>query len=251
MTNMTGKVALITGGSTGIGLATALKFAQAGAKVAIASSNATKGAAALEQLKAISDDAIYVQTDVSQPDQVETLINTVIETFGKLDFAVNNAGVELMMPTHETTEDGWDRTIDINLKGVWLSMKYEIPQMLQNGGGAIVNISSTAGEKAFAGMSAYVSSKHGVNGMSQVAALEYAEHGVRVNVVSPGPIATPMMGRVKEYIPNVDEMFAQSTAMKRVGRPEEVANAIVWLCSDEATFVTGAIVPVDGGMLAS
>lgn len=250
MTDMTGKVVLVTGGSTGIGLATAMRFAEQGAKVAIASSNPTKGEAGMAQLKTITDDAIYVQTDVSQADQIESLINTVIETFGRLDFAVNNAGIELMSPTHETSEADWDRVVDINLKGIWLSMKYEIPQMLQNGGGAIVNISSAAGEKGFAGMSAYVSSKHGVNGISQGAANEYSEHGVRVNVVSPGPVATPMMERVKGYMPNIDEMFAQSTAIKRVGQPEEIANAVVWLCSDEASFVTGAIVPVDGGMLA-
>ncbi len=251
MTDMTGKVVLVTGGSTGIGFATAIRFVQAGAKVAIASSNATKGEAALFQLREISADAIYVQADISQAEQVENLIKTVIDTFGQLNFAVNNAGIELMSPTHETGEEDWDRVIDINLKGIWLSMKYEVPQMLQNGGGAIVNISSTAGDKAFAGMSAYVSSKHGVNGISQVAALEYSEHGVRVNVVSPGPIATPMMDRVKSYVPNVDEMFAESTALKRVGQPEEIANAVFWLCSDEASYVTGAIVPVDGGMLAN
>lgn len=250
MTDMTGKVVLITGGSSGIGFATAVRFAEAGAKVAIASSNASKGEVALAKLKEITEDVIYVQTDVSKAEQIENLVNTVIETFGHLDYAVNNAGVELMGPTHEVTEDDWDRTIDINLKGIWLSMKYEIPQMLQNGGGAVVNISSAAGVRPFAGMSAYVSSKHGVNGISQVAANEYAQMGVRVNVVSPGPVATAMMERANDVMPNAEDMFAQATAFKRVGRPEEIANAVVWLCSDDASFVTGAIVPVDGGMVA-
>lgn len=253
MNDMTGKVALITGGTSGIGLATALKFIEHGAQVAIASRSDEKGMAALRQLKDAGGDAIFVKTDVSKASNVENLVNTVISTFGHLDYAFNNAAAppatSSMGPIIQLTEEQWDTTLDVNLKGVWLAMKHEIPAMMSNGGGVIINTSSTAGGKAFAGMGAYVASKHGLNGLTKSAALEYAEAGIRINVIMPGPIATPMMEQVGAVMPNAEEAFVAQTAVKRVGQPQEIADAVIWLCSDAASFVTGASIPVDGGML--
>ena len=248
--SITGKVALITGGTTGIGLATAKKLAQAGAKVVIAGRNAEKGAAALKQLEEVSDDVRFIQTDVAEANDVEHLINTTIATFGGLDLAFNNAGIESLGPLGDTSEETWDQVIDVNLKGVWLSMKHEIAHMLPNGGGVIVNTSSVAGSKGMAGLSAYVASKHGVNGLTKALALEYAEAGIRINAVLPGPIETPMMDRVSSVMPGAADMFTAVTAMKRTGQPQEIADAVVWLLSDESSYVTGATIPVDGGMLA-
>jgi len=253
MASMTGKVALITGGTSGIGLATALRFVEEGAQVAIAGRNVERGEAALTQLKNAGGDAIFVPTDVSKAEDVENLVNTVLSTFGHLDFAFNNAAAPpattSMGPITDLTEDQWDTTMNVNLKGMWLSMKYEIPVLLQNGGGVIINTSSTAGGKAMPGMGAYVASKHGLNGLTKSAALEYAEAGIRINVIMPGPVATPMMEQASAVIPNADEAFVAQTAVKRIGQPQEIADAVIWLCSDAASFVTGASIPVDGGML--
>ena len=250
---MAGKVALITGGASGIGLATALKFAESGVNVAIAGRNAERGHAAVEQICDKGVQAIFIQTDVSEAAQVEAMVNRVVEVFGRLDYAFNNAANPPanmgMGPLINVTEEQWDRTIDVNLKGVWLAMKYEIPVMLQNGGGAIVNTSSTAGGKGMAGMSAYVASKHGLNGLTKSAALEFAEAGIRINTVMPGPVATPMMEQAEEIMPGAEEMFVSSVPVKRIGQPSEIAEAVVWLCSDAASFVTGTEFPVDGGML--
>ena len=249
MSQFTGKVALITGGSTGIGFATAKKFAQNGAKVVIANSNAEKGEAAAQHLRAEGGDVTFIQTDVSQVEQVKNLVDQTVAKYGRLDYAFNNAGVAAMGPIGMTDEATWDKTIDVNLKGVYFSMKYQIEQMLKNGGGAIVNTSSTAGGKGMAGLSAYVASKFGVNGLTKALALEYAEAGIRVNAVMPGPIDTPMMDGIKEQVPNVDQQFVSMVPAKRIGQPEEVAEAVVWLCSDAASYVTGTNFPVDGGML--
>jgi len=251
---MTGRVALITGGNSGIGLATAMKFVQQGAKVAIAGRSKERGKTALQQLKDCGGDAIFIQADVSKAAHVEAMVNTVIQRFGQLDYAFNNAAAPPstmgLGPITEVTEEQWDRTIDVNLKGVWLAMKYEIPHMLQNPNStAIVNTSSTAGGKGMAGLGPYVASKHGLNGLTKSAALEFAEAGIRINAVMPGPIATPMMDQVTEIMPGADEQFVSVTAVKRVGQPEEIAEAVVWLCSDAASYVTGTTFPVDGGML--
>ncbi len=253
MTDMTGKVAVITGGTSGIGLASALQFAANGAQVAIAGRNVERGEAALAQLKDAGADAIFIPTDVSKASDVENLINTVISTFGHLDYAFNNAAAppatNSMGPIIDLSEEQWDTTLDVNLKGIWLCMKYQIPHMMANGGGVIINTSSTAGGKAMAGMGAYVASKHGLNGLTKSAALEYAEAGIRINVVMPGPVATPMMDQVTAIMPGIEDAFASQTAVKRVGQAQEIAEAVVWLCSDAASFVTGASIPVDGGML--
>ncbi|RMF79389.1 MAG: glucose 1-dehydrogenase [Chloroflexi bacterium] len=244
-----GKTAFITGGSTGIGYATAAKFARLGANVTIANTNIERGEAAAQRIRDNGGNALFVQTDVSNSAQVQNAIHRTVETFGGLNYAFNNAGVAAMGPIIETDDEVFDYVIGINLKGVWLSMKYEIQHMLQNGGGAIVNTSSTAGGKGMAGLGTYVASKHGVNGLTKALALEYAESGIRINTVMPGPIETPMMEMARQGIPGADEMFVSKTAVKRIGTPEEVANAVVWLCSDEASYITATNFPVDGGML--
>ena len=250
--SLEGKIALVTGASSGIGRASAMAFAREGAKV-IAADVATEGGE--ETARIIQDsggEAIFVKTDVSMANEVEALVNTAIETYGRLDCAHNNAGIEGMVaPTHEYLEDAWDRVMGINLKGVWLCMRYEIPQMLRQGSGAIVNTASVAGLVGIQGQSAYVASKHGVNGLTKVAALENAKQGIRVNAVCPGMVRTPMVERFIAANPNIDEETA--VAMEPVGRmgtPGEIAEAVVWLCSDAASFVTGHTMTVDGGYVA-
>jgi len=250
--NLEGKVALITGGSTGIGLATAQRFAQEGVRVAIASVNVERGNAAVRTIQDSGGEAIFIATDVSDSDQVKSLVGRVVDHYGRLDFAFNNAGVSGDMgPIHASSVENFDEIIRVNLKGVWLSMKYEIEHMIENGGGVIVNTSSTAGGRAMAGLSAYVGSKHGVNAITQAAALEYAPAGIRVNTVMPGPVETPMLSNVREAMPGVDDQFISMVPQGRIADPAEIASAVVWLCSDEASFVTAANFPVDGGMLAS
>jgi NAD(P)-dependent dehydrogenase (short-subunit alcohol dehydrogenase family) len=246
-----GKVALVTGGASGIGRATALALAREGAKVVIADVAVEDGEETVRMIEENGGEAIFVETDVSQPDQVEVLINEAVETYGRLDCAFNNAGIEgEQAPTPDCTEENWDRVININLKGVWLGMKYEIPQMLKQGGGAIVNMSSVAGLVGFPNSPAYVASKHGILGLTKTAALEYATEGIRVNAVCPGVIRTAMVERATGGDPEVEAQFATMEPVGRMGKPEEVAEAVVWLCSDAASFVTGHSMVVDGGLVA-
>lgn len=249
-TQFEGKVAVITGGTTGIGLATAEKLASAGAKVVVAGRNTESGATAVEQIRAQGGEATFVATDVSDATQVEHLIQTTIETYGGLDYAFNNAGMAAMGPIGQMANAAYEQVMDVNVNGIWYSMKHEIDHMLQHGGGVIVNTSSVAGAKGMAGLSAYSASKHAVNGLTKSLALEYAEAGIRINGIMPGPIDTPMMDQVSEMMPNAAEQFASITAVKRIGQPEEIADAVLWLFSEESSFVNAAIVPVDGGMIA-
>ncbi|WP_396186220.1 SDR family oxidoreductase [Flavobacterium sp.] len=243
------KVALVTGGSFGIGRATALAFARKGAKVVIA--DWIENEETMNLIENISGNAIFVKCDVSKSDDVKALIEKTIATFGGLDFAFNNAGIEgVSAQTQDCTEENWDKTIAVNLKGIWLCMKYEIPEMLKKGKGAIVNCSSVAGIIGFQGFPAYVASKHGVIGLSKTAALEYAKLGIRVNVVCPGVIQTPMIDRLTGKKKETIEQFTDLEPLGRFGEPEEIANTTVWLCSDEASFVTGLAMPVDGGFVA-
>ncbi len=249
-----GKIAIVTGGGSGIGRATALSFAREGAKVVVADVVVEGGEETVRMITTAGGDAVFIKTDVSQAAEVEALVRQTVATYGRLDCAVNNAGIEGTMGplTAESSEENWHRVLAINLKGVWLCLKYEIAQMLQQGGGAIVNTASAAGLIATPGGSAYVASKHGVNGLTKTAALEYAKQGIRVNAVCPGMIRTPMAKRIYKTQPQFvgTEALATMQPVGRMGKPEEIAEAIVWLCSDAASFVTGLPMAVDGGMTA-
>jgi NAD(P)-dependent dehydrogenase (short-subunit alcohol dehydrogenase family) len=245
-----GKVAIVTGGNSGIGRATAVRFAAKGARVTIAARRADEGHETVEIIRAAGGEAIFVPTDVSQESQIEAMVQETIETFGGLDYAFNNAGVlgPVGSALTDVTEDAWDRVIDVNLKGVWRSMKYEIPEMLKGGGGAIVNDSSVAGLLG-GGLFAYSASKHGVIGLTKSAALAYVQQGIRINAVCPGIVRTPMVERFLAD-PESNARFEARAPIGRLGNPEEVADAVVWLCSDEASFVAGIAMPVDGGFVA-
>ncbi|TRX10810.1 SDR family oxidoreductase [Flavobacterium gawalongense] len=248
-TTFKNKVVIVTGGSSGIGRATALAFAKKGAKVAIVDwieSNET-----VNGIKDLGGEAIFIKCDVSKTADVKAMVEKTIAAFDRLDYAYNNAGIEgKSAPTHECTEENWDKTIGINLKGIWLCMKYEIPEILKQGKGTIVNCASVAGLVGFAGLPAYVASKHGVIGLTKTAALECAKLGIRVNVVCPGVIQTPMIDRLTGKTKEAIEQFTGLEPVGRFGQPEEIANAVVWMCSDEASFVTGHAMAVDGGFVA-
>jgi NAD(P)-dependent dehydrogenase (short-subunit alcohol dehydrogenase family) len=247
-----GKVALVTGGSSGIGQATVLAFAREGARVVVAARRHAEGEATAAQVRQIGGEALFVPTDVSQASDVVGLISQVVETYGRLDYVFHNAG-DACPPaaTAEQVEADWDRIVTTHLKGVWLGMKYAIPQMLRQGGGAIVNMSSVAGMTGNAfGVGPYIAAKHGVVGLTKAVALEYAKMGIRVNAVAPGYIRTPLIAPYTGGTPDGEVPFAQMHPMGRIGTPEEVADAVVWLCSERAAFITGHVLPVDGGFLA-
>lgn len=248
------KVALVTGGASGIGRAAAVAFAREGASVVVSDVDATGGEQTAQAIRAAGGQAIFARADVSQAAQVEALTKRTLESFGRLDCAFNNAGIQGQIATTvECHEENWDRIIATNLKGVWLCMKYEIPLMLHQGGGAIVNTASNFGLVSSAGMPAYSASKHGVLGVSKAAALEYASFGIRVNAVCPGPIKTPLSEGVIREHPDAERMVEAIMSRLPVGRwglAEEVAEAVIWLCSGAASFVTGAALPVDGGYVA-
>lgn len=244
-----GKVAIVTGGSFGIGRATAIAFADRGAKVAIV--DCIEDNETLNHIQAAGGEAIFVKCDVSKGADVKAMIEKVMAAYGRLDYAFNNAGIEgASAPTHECTEENWERTIGVNLKGTWLCMKYEIQQMLKQSKGAIVNCASIAGLVGFQGLPVYVASKHGVVGLTKTAALEYAKSGIRVNAVCPGVIKTNMVDRITGREKEVEKQFEDMEPVGRMGQPEEVAEAVIWLCSDAASFVTGDAMAVDGGWTA-
>ena len=248
-----GKISLVTGAASGIGRATALAMAREGATVVVSDINADGGEETLSAIKERGGDGMFVYADVSRADDAAALIGQVVSAYGRLDCAHNNAGVEGFMAgrLHEYPEDQWDRLISINLKGVWLCMKYEIPQMLEQGGGAIVNTGSIAGLVGSRRMSAYSASKHAVVGLSKTAALEYARDGIRVNAVCPGMIDTPLMDRLIEGREAAYEAaIPLRQPIGRLGTPEEIAESVTWLCSDAASMVTGSAMAVDGGLTA-
>ena len=251
MGQLDGKVALITGAGSGIGRASALVFAREGAKVALADIVVEGGEETVRMVKEAGGEAFFIKADVSNAADVEAMVNTVVETYGRIDCAYNNAGIEgQLASTDEYAEDMFDKVIGINLTGVWLCMKYELPHMLKQGSGAIVNTASGAGLIGVAGMSAYVASKHGVVGLTKTAALEYAKSGIRVNAVCPGLIQTPMVERITNGHPQLGEALVAAEPIGRTGRPEEIAESVVWMCSDAASFVTGHAMSVDGGFVA-
>jgi NAD(P)-dependent dehydrogenase (short-subunit alcohol dehydrogenase family) len=245
---LAGKVAVVTGASRGIGAAVARAFSQAGAAVGLAA----RDEVALDKL---SDElggpgrALAVPTDVADAGQVARMVERVVGEFGRLDVACNNAagGGHQLMPLAEVPVDAFESGLAVSLRGVFLAMRSEIPAMLKTGGGAIVNMSSTAGLQAVGGLAAYVTAKHGLEGLTKVAALDYADRGIRVNAVAPGPILTDNLARAGQP---AQQAAAAAMPMKRIGSPEEVAATVVWLCSDNAAFITGTTVVIDGGKLA-
>ena len=246
-----GKIALVTGGSSGIGRATALVFSREGATVIITDVDSKGGEETVTRIMETGGKSIFLNADVSQAREVESIVSTTVKLYGRLDIAFNNAGVGGHgIPTHEYEEDSWDRILNINLKGVWLCMKYEIAQMLRQGGGSIVNTASVAGLVGWRHTSAYVASKHGVIGLTKSAALEYAQQGIRINSVCPGIIRTPIVERVIARDPQRESWMTETEPIGRLGNPTEVAEAVVWLCSNAASFVTGHGMAVDGGWIA-
>jgi NAD(P)-dependent dehydrogenase (short-subunit alcohol dehydrogenase family) len=247
------KVALVTGGGSGIGRATAAAFAREGARVAIADISEQSARETADMLRVTGAEALAFTCDVAVEHQVSACVDAVVQSFGRLDCAFNNAGIEGGPPgrrLHEYEQDTWDSVVDVNLKGVWLCMRYEVAAMLTaGGGGAIVNTSSIAGLVG-AGNAGYVASKHGVLGLTRRAAIEYGADGIRVNAVCPGSIRTPMLERLFRAAPQREASLLEQTPLRRFGRPEEVAEAVVWLCSDAASFVTGHPLVIDGGWLA-
>jgi NAD(P)-dependent dehydrogenase (short-subunit alcohol dehydrogenase family) len=250
-TELEGKVALVTGGTSGIGRETAVLFAKAAAKVVVAGRREVEGQETIDLVRAAGGDGLFVKTDVSKAVEVEALVQKIVEKFGRLDVAFNNAGVEgVWAPIIRQSEEDWDRIIAINLKGVWLCLKYEIRQMLkQGGGGAIVNMSSITGLVGAVGAAAYSASKHGVIGLTQTAALENAKSGIRINAVCPGFTETPMADRIFR-VPGVHKYILSCHPIGRLGRPTEIAEAVAWMCSDRASFMTGQSLVLDGGFLA-
>jgi NAD(P)-dependent dehydrogenase (short-subunit alcohol dehydrogenase family) len=250
-TELHGKVAIVTGGTSGIGRDAAVLFAKAGAKVVVAGRREVEGKETIDRVRAAGGDGLFVKTDVSQAAEVHALVQKTVEKFGRLDVAFNNAGIEgSWIPIAEQSEEDWDRTIDINLKGTWLCLKYEIRQMLkQGGGGAIVNMASVTGLIGSAGAATYCASKHGVMGLTKAAALENARSGIRVNVVCPAVIETPMGERLFGE-PEIRKYALGLHPIGRLGTPMEVAEAVVWMCSDRASFMTGQSLVLDGGFLA-
>jgi NAD(P)-dependent dehydrogenase (short-subunit alcohol dehydrogenase family) len=248
MNDMDGSVAIVTGASTGIGEATAKRFADAGASVVAADVNVEDGQATVDDIHEAGGEATFVEVDVSDAAAAETMVETAVDTYGGLDYAFNNAGIEGERgPLAEQSVENFQRVIDVNVGGVFNCMRAEIPAMLDGGGGAIVNTASIAGKVGFANISPYTASKFGVIGLTKTAALEYSGEGVRVNAVCPGVIDTPMVqSSDQEEITQIEAM----TPIGRIGRPEEIGNPVVWLCSEEASFVTGEALVVDGGYIS-
>jgi NAD(P)-dependent dehydrogenase (short-subunit alcohol dehydrogenase family) len=246
---MDGKSGLVTGAASGIGRACAIRFAQEGAAVVVADLEGARegGEETVRTITEAGGKGEFFACDVSSAEDNEALVARVVERFGRLDFAHNNAGIGVHELLHETTDEDFDRVIAVNLRGTFLGMKHQVRQMLEQGGGAIVNTSSNAGLRAVTLLSAYTASKHGILGLTKNAAVEYANEGIRVNAVCPGAIMTPLMSNES---PERQREILAPQAMTRFGEPEEVAAAVVWLCSDEASFVTGVELPVDAGSVA-
>jgi NAD(P)-dependent dehydrogenase (short-subunit alcohol dehydrogenase family) len=243
-----GKVAFVTGGGTGIGRAAALAYAREGANVVLADVSEQGNQETARMIEAAGSQAIALRCNVARAEEVKAALDKVVQTFGRLDFAFNNAGVEQpLSPAADIGEEEWERIINIDLRSVFLCMKHEIPLMVKQGAGVIVNTSSGAGVKGIAGQAAYCAAKFGIVGLTKAAALDYAKSGIRINAVCPGIIETPMMGRFSGGTPEGRERVIALEPVGRMGKPEEIAAAVVWLCSDAAAFVVGHALVIDGG----
>jgi NAD(P)-dependent dehydrogenase (short-subunit alcohol dehydrogenase family) len=248
--DFTNKVVLVTGGTSGIGKATAIAFAKAGAKVVLSGRREAEGQAVVKEITAAGGTAKFVRADIALEADVKNLVEQTVATYGRLDAAFNNAGVESMKPLLEVTEADYRRTFDTNVWGVLTSMKYEIPAMLKNGGGAIVNTSSVAGHIGLAGASVYIGTKHAVEGLTKAAALEFGKQGIRINAVAPAVIETDMVDRFAGKEGPMREYLASLHPIGRTGQPREIADVVLFLCSDAASFMLGESVKVDGGLTA-
>ena len=243
-----GKIVLVTGAASGIGRATALAFAREEAKVVVSDIVVEGGNETVQMVKGAGGEAIFIKADVSRAQDVQTLIQKIVKTYGRLDCAYNNAGIEAPMGSLiDCSEEDFDRNVRINLKGTWLCLKHEIPQMAKQGGGVIVNAASTAGLVGSPGIGVYGASKGGIIQLTRTAAFEYAKDGIRVNAVCPGGIATPMLQRLIEYM--VTQPQLQTAAVMPIGQPEDIAEAVVWLCSDASRFVNGHAMVLNGGYI--
>ncbi|MEM7128806.1 MAG: glucose 1-dehydrogenase [Chloroflexota bacterium] len=246
------KVVLITGGGSGIGRATALAFAQAGAKIVFSDQNVDGGAETVAQVESVGGQALFVQGDVTVPDDVKALVATTVEQHGRIDIALNNAGISgPRVRMHEYDDQHFHDVIEVNVKGVWYCMKAEIEQMLEQGHGVIVNLASVAGLVGSANLSAYAASKHAVVGLTKTAALEYVRKGIRINAVCPGFTSTPMVTDNEHMQESFAEKIIKGVPARRLGKPEEIAAAILYLCSEEAAFVVGHTMVLDGGIHAA
>ena len=242
------KAAIITGGSSGIGRAAAVALAKQGVKIAIAARRAKEGEETVRLVKEAGSEGIFVKTDVANENDVRSLVEKTVKQYNRLDYAFNNAGIEEMTtPLVDQTSEVFDQIMNVNVKGVWLSMKYEIPEMIRTGGGAIVNTSSGAGVIGYPQQPIYIASKHAVLGLTKSAALEYAKSGIRINAIAPGVTETEMVERVDKQL---IESIKSITPIGRIGDPQEIANAVVWLLSDKASFVLGHTLLVDGGAVS-
>lgn len=247
----TQKVSIITGGSSGIGRATAVALAKEGVKVTVAARRAKEGEETVRLVKEAGSEGIFMKTDVANEDDVRSMVDKTVKTYGRLDYAFNNAGIEETMTSLvDQTSDVFDQIMNVNVKGVWLCMKYEIPQIIRTEGGAIVNMSSVAGVMGFPQMPIYVASKHAVLGLTKSAALEYAKSGIRINAIAPGGVETEMLKRAVGYNNQFLETLKSMHPIGRIGDPEEIANAVVWLLSDKASFVLGHTLLLDGGVVS-
>jgi NAD(P)-dependent dehydrogenase (short-subunit alcohol dehydrogenase family) len=247
---LNGKVALVTGGTSGIGKTTAIEFARVGAKVVLTGRREKEGAQVVDEIRKLGGDAAFVRADVAKDADVKAMVDFTVGKYGRLDVAFNNAGVEWTGPLDQATEAEYRRVFDINVWGVLNSMRHEIPVMLKNGGGAIVNNSSVAGHVGFGQVSVYIASKHAVEGLTKSVALEFAKQNIRINAVAPGVIETDMLDRFAGKEGEMRDSLASITPVGRIGAVEQIAAAVLYLCSDDARFTTGTSLVVDGGYLA-